>query len=82
MQSLNPYPEARYNTVREGLFKMVTTEGIRKTLRGATAMVVGAGPAHAMYFAAYEGIKAKFGSAKPLYNHLANGELCFHILPG
>ncbi|MCL4123598.1 UNVERIFIED_CONTAM: hypothetical protein GTU68_009197 [Idotea baltica] len=73
MQSLAPSPEAAYKSVKDGLVKMVTTEGALKTIRGVSAVVVGAGPAHAMYFSAYEGIKKKFGSNNKLMpNHLAN----------
>merc|ERR1719354_743528 len=36
---------------------MVRDGGVRRVFRGMSAMVVGAGPAHAMYFACYESVK-------------------------
>ncbi|KAB7496506.1 Mitoferrin-2 [Armadillidium nasatum] len=72
MQSLSPSPEADYRSVRDGLRKMVNTEGIMRTIRGVNAVVLGAGPAHAMYFSAYEGIKTKLGSKKGIHTHFAN----------
>lgn len=68
MQSLAPSPEASYRTVREGLTKMISTEGIMGPVKGVNAVILGAGPAHALYFSAYEGIKKKFGSSNPLIN--------------
>lgn len=75
MQSLAPSPEASYKSLKDGLVKMVNTEGLFKTVRGVTAVIAGAGPAHAMYFAAYEGIKVKLGSNKAFQNTFVNGKL-------
>ena len=57
MQSLNPNPKARYTGITDGLFKMVRHEGLARPFRGMSVMVVGAGPAHAMYFTCYESMK-------------------------
>lgn len=57
MQSLRPSPSARYSSVREALYKMVRYEGAMQPVRGMTAVVVGAGPAHALYFSCYEKLK-------------------------
>jgi len=54
MQSLST---ESYQTIRGGLQKMVTTEGLSRPVWGMSAVVVGAGPAHALYFSAYEAIK-------------------------
>lgn len=75
MQSLAPSPEASYRNVRDGLMKMITTEGLMRPVKGVNAVIMGAGPAHALYFSAYEGIKKKFGSSNPLLNDFANGEV-------
>lgn len=72
MQSLAPSPEAAYRTIREGLSKMVNSEGLMRPLGGVNAVILGAGPAHALYFSAYEVIKKKFGSNNTLQNHLVN----------
>lgn len=45
-------------------FRMVRQEGIFRPIRGISAMVVGAGPAHALYFSCYEFIKNKLVSSK------------------
>ena len=39
---------------------MVRSEGVRAPFRGIGVVVCGAGPAHALYFASYEMLKAKF----------------------
>ncbi|KAK4311313.1 hypothetical protein Pmani_017171 [Petrolisthes manimaculis] len=72
MQSLAPSPDAAYRSIREGLMKMVNSEGIMRPLGGVSAVVIGAGPAHALYFSAYEGIKARFASSNSLQNHMVN----------
>lgn len=45
-------------------------EGIFRPFRGISAMVIGAGPAHAMYFSCYEYLKEKMiNSTKYSSNH-------------
>lgn len=75
MQSLAPSPEAAYRSIRHGLTKMVSSEGILRPMGGVNAVIIGAGPAHALYFSAYEGIKSTFGSSIPFQNHLVNGKI-------
>ncbi|XP_068223408.1 mitoferrin-1-like [Palaemon carinicauda] len=72
MQSLAPSPEAAYKSIREGLVKMVNSEGIMRPLGGVNAVIIGAGPAHALYFSAYEGIKTKFSTNNSVQNHIVN----------
>ena len=57
MQSLNPDPKAHYTSVYGALKKIIRTEGFWRPLRGLNVMMMGAGPAHAMYFACYENMK-------------------------
>ncbi|KFP52156.1 Mitoferrin-1, partial [Cathartes aura] len=57
MQSLQPDPKAQYRSVYEALKKIVLTEGFWRPLRGINVTMLGAGPAHAMYFACYEKMK-------------------------
>ena len=72
---LVPDPKARYRSVLDALVRIVRHEGPKRTLRGIEAMVGGAGPAHAMYFACYEKLKVVFSnSAKGNNNALAQGE--------
>ncbi|XP_039264451.1 mitoferrin-1-like [Styela clava] len=54
MQSIE---KVRYNSVYNALSTIYMKEGYRRLLRGMSAMVFGAGPAHAMYFACYEKVK-------------------------
>ncbi|PAA49562.1 hypothetical protein BOX15_Mlig034609g4 [Macrostomum lignano] len=57
LQCLRPLEGARYRGLLDGLRTIVVTEGIGRTLRGVGAVVFGAGPAHALYFASYEQMK-------------------------
>ena len=57
MMTLSPDPRANYRSVTGALMQIIRTEGPRNTLRGIQAMVGGAGPAHALYFACYEKLK-------------------------
>ncbi|KAL7731156.1 hypothetical protein ACLKA6_014350 [Drosophila palustris] len=52
MQSLNP-TNSHLNIM--GTFKnMITREGLMRPIRGASAVILGAGPAHSLYFGVYE----------------------------
>ncbi|XP_026215810.1 mitoferrin-2-like [Anabas testudineus] len=75
MQSLHPEPGARYRNVMDALRQIVRTEGIWRPIRGVNVLAVGAGPAHALYFACYEKIKFTLSDAiHPGANsHFANG---------
>ncbi|XP_023019267.1 mitochondrial iron transporter mitoferrin [Leptinotarsa decemlineata] len=43
--------------IGETLIRMVRHEGLLRPVRGMSAMVVGAGPSHALYFSSYEYLK-------------------------
>ncbi|XP_027862744.1 mitoferrin-2 [Xiphophorus couchianus] len=75
MQSLQPDPAARYKNVMDALRRIVATEGVWRPLRGLNATAIGAGPAHALYFASYEKLKKTLSDTiHPGANsHLANG---------
>ncbi|KAH8367489.1 hypothetical protein KR200_011807 [Drosophila serrata] len=73
MQSLSP-PTNNLN-ILSTFRNMVTREGLLRPIRGASAVVLGAGPAHSLYFAAYEMTKevaAKFTSVSNL-NYVISG---------
>ncbi|KAF2354992.1 Mitochondrial substrate/solute carrier, partial [Trinorchestia longiramus] len=72
MQSLAPSPEASYSGVRDGLSKMITREGLWRPIKGVNAVILGAGPAHALYFSAIEGIKKNIGSRKHINDHVVH----------
>ena len=56
------------------LVTMMRDEGVLRPLRGIGATVAGAGPAHALYFAAYERLKVDFTSTGSAHhNYLAQG---------
>ncbi|CAL1577996.1 unnamed protein product [Knipowitschia caucasica] len=75
MQSLQPEPAAQYRNVMDALRRIIATEGVWRPLRGLNATAIGAGPAHALYFACYEKLKRTLSDViHPGANsHLANG---------
>jgi len=72
MQAVDPSPRAAVNSVSEGFSKIVSTEGYLRLLRGVSPVIVGAAPAHALYFSAYESLKNRTSSSHPLLNHATN----------
>ncbi|CAG2232104.1 MFRN [Mytilus edulis] len=72
MQCLIPDPKADYRSIADAFYKIVKYEGVRNTVRGVSAVIGGAGPAHAMYFACYEKMK-KIISGGHQGNHFAHG---------
>lgn len=54
--------------VRQSVFKairsIVVQEGVSRLWRGISAVLLSAGPAHAVYFATYEAAKEAFGGNK------------------
>uniref|UniRef100_A0A9J7Y7S2 Mitoferrin-1 n=1 Tax=Cyprinus carpio carpio TaxID=630221 RepID=A0A9J7Y7S2_CYPCA len=75
MQSLQPDPKAQYRSVYGALKRIVLTEGLLRPLRGLNITVLGAGPAHALYFACYERIKHRLSDViqNGGNSHIANG---------
>lgn len=79
MQSLVPDPKADYRSVADALNKIVRNEGIKNTVRGFSAMALGAGPAHALYFACYEKMKFILSDGKQ-GNHFAHGNYLYVVI--
>ncbi|XP_037536438.1 mitoferrin-1 [Nematolebias whitei] len=75
MQSLQPDPNAQYRSVYEALKKIIRTEGVFRPLRGLNITMMGAGPAHALYFACYERVKHSLSDIiqRGGNSHIANG---------
>ncbi|KAL0979444.1 hypothetical protein UPYG_G00185140 [Umbra pygmaea] len=75
MQSLQPDPKAQYSNVYEALRRIVRTEGLLRPLRGLNITMLGAGPAHALYFACYEQVKCSLSEViqNGGNSHIANG---------
>lgn len=73
MQALTPGPGGG-GSVRAVLTRMIQKEGPLRPIRGMSAMIAGAGPAHALYFSCYELIKNRMitNSASQV-NHLVYG---------
>lgn len=72
MQSLVPDPKADYRSVLDAFNTIIRHEGMMRTMKGAPIVVLGAGPAHAFYFACYEFLKKNLSGGKQ-GNHLAHG---------
>lgn len=74
MQALTPGSTAG-GGVGTVLSRMVRQEGVLRPIRGMSAMVVGAGPAHALYFSCYEFVKNKLLNTRthPELNLVAYG---------
>ena len=64
MQCLVPDPRANYRNVVDALRRIIHYEGVGNTLRGINAVVCGAGPAHALYFATYEHLKKRLSGGQ------------------
>ncbi|KAJ8263164.1 hypothetical protein COCON_G00156210 [Conger conger] len=75
MQSLQPDPKAQYRGVYEALSRIVRTEGLLRPMRGLNVTMLGAGPAHALYFACYERMKRSLSDMlqNGRNSHIANG---------
>ena len=69
MQCLVPDPNANYRNVVDAFYRIVRYEGMKRTVRGISAVVSGAGPAHALYFACYEKMKSVLNPALPNSMH-------------
>ncbi|OSS46272.1 hypothetical protein B5807_08694 [Epicoccum nigrum] len=62
MQVMNPGPSATYtSSIANALVTVSRVEGFRSLWKGLSSVVLGAGPAHAVYFASYEATKHALG---------------------
>ncbi|KAI9823520.1 MAG: asparaginyl-tRNA synthetase [Phylliscum demangeonii] len=61
MQVINPSPAAVYTGMTNAALRISSTEGVRSLWRGISSVALGAGPAHAVYFATYEAVKQAMG---------------------
>lgn len=58
MQVIRPHPSAVYTGLLHAVNSIRTSEGLGRLWRGVGSVVMGAGPAHALYFATYEAAKS------------------------
>jgi len=54
-------------------FNMIKHEGYLRPMRGMGTVIIGAGPAHALYFASYEHLKHKISHQTPLNMTVSSG---------
>lgn len=73
MQAINPNKNARYSGILNALRTISIREGYGRAWHGMPAVVAGAGPAHALYFACYEKLKWVL-SEKKQSNVMATGK--------
>lgn len=71
MQVVNPTPAAIYTGLGNALTTTVRAEGFLSLWRGLSSVVLGAGPAHAVYFATYEVVKQAMGGNASGHHPLA-----------
>jgi solute carrier family 25 iron transporter 28/37 len=72
MQMLQSAGGSAHSAVYKAFFAIMKKEGPLGLYRGIGAMGLGAGPAHAVYFAAYETLKERFGGNKSGYHPVAH----------
>jgi hypothetical protein len=68
MQLVSPSPTAVYSGISNAMVTITRVEGFRTLWRGVSSVVVGAGPAHAVYFATYEAVKNAMGGNEGLHH--------------
>ncbi|PWN99364.1 putative MRS4-protein of the mitochondrial carrier family [Tilletiopsis washingtonensis] len=61
MQVLSATPAATYTGVAQALRQISSVEGAKTLWRGVASVILGAGPAHAVYFGTYEVVKEMTG---------------------
>ncbi|KAF2399825.1 mitoferrin-1 [Trichodelitschia bisporula] len=66
MQVVNSSPTAVYSGISNAMITISRVEGFRTLWRGISSVVLGAGPAHAVYFATYEAVKHAMGGNEGL----------------
>lgn len=76
MQVIPITPTSAYNTLYSSLTRVATTDGLRTLWKGVNSVIMGAGPAHAVYFGTYEIVKDLAGGNRPGHQFAATGE-CF-----
>lgn len=71
MQVLTSSPTAAYASMSEAYTRISSTEGTRRLWRGVASVILGAGPAHAVYFGMYELAKELAGGNDNGYSFVA-----------
>lgn len=74
MQVVNPSPAALYTGLGNAIATISRAEGYMSLWRGLSSVIVGAGPAHAVYFATYEVVKQAMGGNASGHHPMAAGK--------
>lgn len=74
MQVLSATPAATYTGVAQAFSRISSIEGARALWRGVASVILGAGPAHAVYFGAYEAVKDMTGGNREGHQFASTGE--------
>ena len=74
MQVLPTSPTAISKSLYQSLSKVSATEGLATLWRGVGSVILGAGPAHAVYFGTYEIVKEVAGGNRPGHQFAATGQ--------
>ena len=69
MQILNTTSTTAYTGVLRSTYQIASGEGVLSLWRGMSSVIVGAGPAHAVYFATYEAVKHAMGGNQAGVHH-------------
>jgi hypothetical protein len=75
MQVLSATPAATYTGVAQALRQISSVEGAKTLWRGVASVILGAGPAHAVYFGTYEVVKEMTGGNRQGHQFASTGEL-------
>jgi solute carrier family 25 iron transporter 28/37 len=75
MQVFSSTPAAVYSGVAEAFSRISSTEGHMRLWRGVWSVILGAGPAHAVYFGTYEVVKETIGGNEAGHRPASAGEL-------
>lgn len=81
MQILSASPAATYTGVTQALTRISSVEGARALWRGVASVILGAGPAHAVYFGTYEVIKDMTGGNASGHHFASTGMLTKKVCP-
>jgi len=71
MQALSHPGQQLHSSLRRAFQASLHREGILGLYKGVTAVAVGAGPSHALYFASYEAAKQLYGGNEPGHQPIA-----------
>jgi len=71
MQIVTSSPTKVYNGITHAISRISSLEGSRSLWKGMSSVILGAGPAHAVYFGTYEAVKQGLGGNEHGYHFIA-----------